>query len=54
MVVGSLEEKWGLKLTSAKVVVEVEAELGEKYQDWSQKCSSWRYRDKCGWWLGTE
>ena len=27
---GGWEEKWGLKLTSAKVIVEVEAELGKK------------------------
>ena len=39
---GGWEEKWGLKLTSAKVVVEVEAELGKKYQDSSQKYSSWK------------
>ena len=35
--VGGWEEKWELKLTSAKVVVEVEAEIGKKYQDCSQK-----------------
>ena len=28
--VGGWEEKWGLKLTSAKVEVEVEAELGNR------------------------
>ena len=28
--VGGLDEKWGLNLTSAKVEVEVEAELGSK------------------------
>ena len=51
---GGWEQKLRLKLTSAKVVVEVEAELGKKYQDSSQKCSSWKYRDKCGGWLGTK
>ena len=48
------DEKWGLRLTSAKVVVEVEVELGKIYQDLSQKCSSWKCRDKCGGWLGTK
>ena len=35
-VVGWLE-KWGLKLTSAKVEVEVEAELGNKIGIWPKK-----------------
>ena len=26
----------------------------QKYQDSSQKCSSWKYRDKRGGWLGTK
>ena len=30
---GGWEEKWGLKLTSAKVEVEVEAELGNTLHD---------------------
>ena len=42
------DEKWGLRLTSAKVVIEVEVELGKIYQDSSQKFSSWKCRDKCG------
>ena len=41
-------------LTSAKVVVVVEVELGKIYQDSRQKCSSWKCRDKCDGWLGTK
>ena len=45
---GGWEEKWGLKLTSAKVVVEVEAELGNKKKKRRRKCGSLPPADTVG------